>query len=320
MRRFGAILFALASAAAKAQSGDDALQWLQKMAGAAERLNYNGVVVYRSGNQTETSRVVHAVENGRELEHVEGLDGSPREILRENDEVRCVLPENRLIVVERRSARRPFPALPKENLGSLTDYYLVSKGPPARVAGIDSRSLRIEPKDDLRYGRQFWFDGNTGLLLKAELFDEKGDSKETFRFTEVRIGPVDRSALKMHSNVQSKDWRVHTVRSSVTKVDEETWALRTPLPGFRLVSSMKRKVGADSPEVTHLMYSDGLSAISVFAQPVAAGGTPLQGGSASLGAVGVYRRAVGGFQILVMGDVPLQTLKIVGDGMEVRRK
>lgn len=320
MRFLAAVVLCLLSFASSAQSSEDALQWLQKMAVAAEKLSYSGVVVYRSGNQTETSRVMHAVENGKEFEHIEVLDGSPREMLRENDEVKCVLPENRLIVVERRNSRRSFPALPRENLGSLTDYYVVRKVAPARVAGVDSQSLRIEPKDEFRYGRQFWFDGASGLLLKASLFDEKGEPKETFSFTEVRVGPIERDALKMHSNVQSSEWRIHTVRSSTTKAEDELWTLRAPLPGFRLVSSMKRQNRPEAPEVWHLMYSDGLAAISVFVQPRIAKASRAEADSFSLGAVGVYRRAVGDFQLLVMGDVPPQTLKRLGDNIEMKHK
>lgn len=320
MLRLGVVLLVFLSAPVRAQSGEDALQWLQKIAAAADKLNYSGVVVYRSGGQSETSRVVHAVENGREIEHVEVLDGSPREVLLENDEVRCVLPDSRLIVIERRTRQRPFPALPLENLGNLTDVYLVRKGTPTRIAGIDSQSLRIDPKDEFRYGRQLWFDVNSGLLLKAVLYDEKGEARETFSFSEVRIGLVDHEALKMHSNTQSSEWRVHTVRAQATKADDEPWTVRTAPPGFRLVSSMKRQTRPDAPAVTHLMYSDGLTTISIFVQPLVHGATASAGGSSLLGAVGIYRRAIGGHQLLVMGDAPMQTLKRIGDAVEARQR
>ncbi|MFI4923477.1 MAG: sigma-E factor regulatory protein RseB domain-containing protein, partial [Burkholderiales bacterium] len=66
---------------------DDALSWLQKIATAAHELNYSGTFIYQYGIHTETSRIVHAVDSSGEHEKLEILDGLPREIIRNNDEV-----------------------------------------------------------------------------------------------------------------------------------------------------------------------------------------------------------------------------------------
>jgi sigma-E factor negative regulatory protein RseB len=71
----------------------EAMQWLQRVAGAAQKLSYSGTFVYRNGSQSETSRVVHVSSNGNQMEKLEVLDGSPREVTRYNDEVKCYLPE-----------------------------------------------------------------------------------------------------------------------------------------------------------------------------------------------------------------------------------
>ncbi|MCZ7654833.1 MAG: hypothetical protein M5R42_11945 [Rhodocyclaceae bacterium] len=48
---------------------------------------------------------------GRTYEKLEVLDGSPREVVRNNDEVRCFLPEDKLVIVEKRGKIKTFPAL-----------------------------------------------------------------------------------------------------------------------------------------------------------------------------------------------------------------
>ncbi|GAB2181600.1 MucB/RseB C-terminal domain-containing protein [Denitratisoma sp. agr-D3] len=294
----------------------DALQWLQRVNGSASKLNYSGVFVYRSGNNTETSRIAHAADGNRELERIEVLDGSPREVIRENDETKCYLSESRLVVVEKRSNRRSFPALLPEGLGGLTDYYQFRKGTPARVAGYEAQLIVVEPRDDLRYSRQYWIENNTGLLLKAVLLNDKGETRESFAFTELKIGgPVDKEALRGHLKATGADWRVHTVKTTETGAEGIAWGLRAPVPGFRLVSGMKRQNRADGPETSHLVFTDGLAAISVFIEPA----SPVKRSevtSFSMGAVNVYRRALGDYQLMAMGDVPLNTLKRLVDAIE----
>lgn len=296
----------------------DGIQWLQRVAASAEKLNYGGVFVYRSGSSTETSRISHFLEGGKEHERLEVLDGSPREVVRDSDETRCFLPESRLVIVERHSTRRTFPSLPG-GLGSLSDYYAIRKGPTSRVAGYEAQLLNVDAKDDLRYSRQFWVEANSGLLLKAVLLGDRGDARESFAFTELKIGGVaDKGGLAAQSKAGGGDWRVQNVK--VTEADGDLpWTLRAMVPGFRLVSGMRRQTSTTAPEVTHLVLTDGLAAISVFVEPM--GGRPRsEAAAASVGAMNVYRRSIGDVLVTVIGDVPPVTLKRVADNLELKRK
>lgn len=301
---------------ALADAPADALQWLQRATTAAQKLTYTGTFIYQSGVQTEISRITHLVEGGNELERVEALDGSPREVVRQNDEVKCYLPENRLLIVERRgSGRQTFPALFTTSLVGLTEYYAIRKGATSRVAGLESQQILIEPKDELRYGRQFWIDARSGLLLKAGLVNERGEPLETFAFSELRIGgPIDRSALKPRAD--AGDWKVQNVRTA--RSEDGQWTFRTQLPGFRKVAAMRRQVRPDAPEVMHVVFSDGLAAVSVFIEPLA-GGRP-ETGQFTMGAINIYKRIVGDYLLVALGDVPLVSLKKLADGMEQKQK
>ncbi|MDO8932002.1 MAG: MucB/RseB C-terminal domain-containing protein [Rhodocyclaceae bacterium] len=322
MRRF-LILWAIAGLAlpAWAEPPADALQWLQRVASAAQKLTYAGTFIYQSGSRTEISRITHVVEAGNELERLEVLDGSPREVLRYNDVVKCFLPESRLLIVERRKGRQAqtFPALLPASLAGLTEHYVIRKGATGRVAGFESQSVLIEPKDDLRYGHQFWIDSNSGLLLKAGLVGERGELLETFAFTELRIGgPVDRSKLKPRTDMGGGDWKVLDVRTNETRGENDAWLFRTPLPGFRKVVGMKRQVEPDAPEMTHIVFSDGLAAISVFVEPLR--GSKPETGAFAMGAVNAYKRVAGDYLFVLMGDVPPASLKKLAEGIEVKQK
>jgi sigma-E factor negative regulatory protein RseB len=318
--------FCLASATlalpvlAQQQSSSEALQLLQKVAVAAQKLTYSGVFVYQSGARSETSRITHLIDGENELERLEVLDGSPREVVRKNQEVRCFLPDHRLLIVERRGTRQFFPLLVPGSLAGLTEYYLIRKGPSARVAGVDSQSVLVEPKDDNRYAHQLWIDPQSGLLLKASLLSEQGIPLETFAFTEVKIGgSLDRESLKSPMEAKSGDWRIQYVRSSDAKGDDGYWLFRAPLPGFRRMSGMKRQMRPDAPESTQIIFSDGFASVSVFVEPLA-GREREESGAFTMGAVNVYKRQVGDYQLIVMGDVPTGALRRFAEGMEPRRK
>lgn len=298
-------------------SADDGLALLQRIAQGSRQLTYSGTFVYRSGGKVDSSRIAHSVSDGLEVERIEALDGSPREVLRVGGEVKCFFPEEKLLIIENRSIRRGFPALLPAGLGSLPEHYAIRSGGQGRVAGVKSRAVLLEPRDDLRYGHEFWMDAASGLLLKANLLGERGEMLESFAFTEVRIGgPLEHGALK--PRFDSERVRVQQVRATEVKPEDMGWAFRTVLPGFRKVAAMKRQASAEKPESLHVVFSDGLASISVFIEP---GGTADEAETAAVvGPVNVYRRQLGEHRLVVMGEVPALAVKRLGDGIERRRK
>src|SRR3989454_5107363 len=56
-------LFLLPVSAAIAQTEPSALQWLQRIYAATEKLSYSGTFVYQQGQQEKTSRITHVVES-----------------------------------------------------------------------------------------------------------------------------------------------------------------------------------------------------------------------------------------------------------------
>lgn len=320
MTRLRVLLFAGLALPAWAWGANDALQWLQRVATSAQKLTYAGVFMYRSGDHSESSRIIHLVDGGNELERLEALDGSPREVIRRNDEVKCYLSEGHQVIVERAGGRRAFPGLLPASLGSLSDHYVIRKGEVGRVAGLESQAIIVEPKDELRYGHRYWVDAQSGMLLKASMLDERGNVLETFTFTELRIGgPVDRSELAPRLGGNGADWKVRNVRAGeVRGGDAGQWVVGAELPGFHRISVMKRQAAPEAPEAIHIVYTDGLAAVSVFIEPLAGSKDKPESGETAMGAINVYRRMLDNYQLVVMGDVPPLTLKRLGDSIERR--
>lgn len=300
-------------------AAQDAAGWLSKVSAASQKLDYSGIFVYQHDGLSETSRIAHFVENGQEYEYLEVLDGSPREVIRQGDEVMCYFPESRTVIVERRRQRRSFPDLLPAGLSGMTEFYQVRKLQQMRTSGMETQVLKLEPQDNLRYGYQLWVDAQSGLLVKAALLNENGDALESFAFTEITFGKPserDRAKAKQRSGT---DWRVQNVEEKSGRVEDSGWRFNVMLPGFHRVSSMRRQVAMGGPESLHYLFSDGLASISVFIEPLNGRSQTIDRRVASIGAINVYKRVVADNQIVVMGEVPAITVRKLGEGIEFRR-
>lgn len=315
-----ALLFAGSSPIAFADQGVDGVAWLDRIVSAAQKLNYSGTFTYSSGNHIETSRITHVVDASGEREKLEVLDGSPREVIRVNSEVKCYLPEERTVIIDQSVHRRAFPARLSDSLSSVTEHYRIRIGEISRVAGRDSRMLTLEPKDGLRYGHQLWADVASGLLLRTRMVGDRGEAIEQFVFTDVTIGTqVDKERLKPKFLSKSADWRVVNARATASPNDGGDWVFRVQLPGYQQSTWMRRRLQADRPEAFHVVFSDGLAAISVFVEPLRAD-HPERSGLFASGPFNLYKRNLGDFSLTLLGEVPPAALKLLGDGIEQQRK
>lgn len=301
----------------------EGLQWLHRASQAAETLSYSGTFVYRSGHRSETSRIVHLASQGRQSEKLEVLDGSPREVIRQDDEVSCYLPENRLVIIEQRSVRRNFPALLAEGLGNLHDHYRIRTGGGERVAGFDCQTIRLEPRDEWRYGHRLWMDPVSGLLLRADIVDAQGMALESIAFTDLHIGePIHADALKPKYEAHAKEnWRIRQARLSELR-DDVPWVFRSELPGFRKQTALRRVFGNEGRDAAMLqwVFSDGLAAFSVFISPLSAAQDRQEESFQTMGALSVLKRVIEGHQVVVMGDLPPAAIRHFAAGIGVRGK
>jgi sigma-E factor negative regulatory protein RseB len=296
---------------------EDASDWLQKAATAARKLNYQGTFVYQHGSQVNTSRVIHIADEAGDRAKLVAVDGPLREIIRDNDEIRCYLPSSKIIKVERRSSRGSFPALLPEQLSQLADHYKIEKGGVDRAAGYECQVVILKPRDTFRYGRFFCAENQTGLLLKSKTFNDKNEVIEQITFPEVQIGvAIDPQWLKPSYSSQSESWRIDRSAVSESVVSGTGWAVQNPPPGFKKILEMKRNVEGKSSPVAHLVYSDGLAAVSVFAEPLPSSSTSAVNGVSQQGAVHIYVRTVGEeHRATVLGETPAVTVLQIGNSL-----
>lgn len=311
MRVWVGALFALAwlpglVLAASDTASNEAFGWLQKMANAARQANYQGIFIYQSGNNLETARITHIVDENGEHEKIEALDQAPRELIRTNDEVLCYFPDSRNVIVERRKPKKSFPALLPISASDLSQNYSARLGGQERVSGYDCQVVTLEPKDSLRYGYRFWADMASGLIVRATMLNEKGEPIDQYTFTQLSIGgKIDKDELKPRIAGKRLIWRQEP--SSET-AGESPWAVRQLPAGFRKVMESRRAMPGKKNPVTHSVYSDGMATVSLFVEPLEDATRQRQGISGQ-GPINVYSRTLSDAQITVLGEVPPAAVK-----------
>jgi len=308
----------------------EAQSWMKKIQAAAQKLNYSGTFVYQQGSQMRTSRITHLLDGRNEIEKLEVLDGKPREYIRTNDEVVCYVPEAKTLLVEKRVTHDVFPAILAANPTDIGEYYNVKMDATGRVAGRDCQAIVLEPKDNMRYGYRLWADKATGLLLRAQTLNEKRDVIEQIAFTQISIGNVDRVRARP-SFTDTTGWRVEN--AIMSQGNFSGWSVRSLPLGFRKVREVKRLVSdamspgagasASTPsqptqrEVSHMVFSDGLAAISVFIEP---GSQSRTEGSMQQGALNIVGKRHGDFWLTIVGEVPSAAIRQVANSIEFKSK
>ena len=304
------------SQAADVAQQADALNWLKKASAAAHQLNYSGTYIYQYGDYIETSKIAHIKDESGEHEKIEALDGSPREVIRNNEEVLCFKPDNSAsVVVEKKKVEKSFPALLPRQLGGITENYRVRFAEPDRMAGHACKVIVLEPRDQYRYQHKLWIDQATGLLLKAGMLNDKNEVIGQFAFTQVEIGgQIDKESLK--PKIAGKKVLLSSEPAIATELQQSdlSWVVKQLPPGFNQVTVRKRMMPGKGVPVKHLVFSDGLATVSVFIEPVAAVIKPMQN-VVRQGAVHVYTRTVAEHQITVLGEVPAITVMQIANSV-----
>jgi sigma-E factor negative regulatory protein RseB len=288
------------------------------MAAASHTTNYSGTFVFNHGGQSETSRIAHFVNPaGGVLERLETLDGPAREVIRTNDQVTCYLPGTKTVLIDPRGSRQ-FPVR-VEQIKDIAQHYRIVTEATDRVAGIQCQWVALLPKDNLRYTKRFCADVKTGLPLRARTLNDKNEVLEAFSFSTLEIGGSFKRELvrSKYAAISTKqNWRVD--RSAMTAADsgDSGWVAQNQPAGFTKLMELRRSMPGKSGTMSHIVYSDGLAAISVFIEP----GSKADKKPAlrHQGAVHIYTRPVAGYTVTVLGETPAETVMQLARSLEPR--
>ncbi|QKT02404.1 MucB/RseB C-terminal domain-containing protein [Ectothiorhodospiraceae bacterium 2226] len=311
----GCILLCAVAGTAIAEDSVEPQVWLERMSEALRTLNFDGTFVYMHDGQMHAMRIIQSADEQGKAERLVSLTGHPREVIRDADLVTCILPDSKSVVVETSRSNRGFPMILPTRLDELERHYTFAAHGEDRVAGRVARKFAIQPRDGYRYGYELWLDVENHLLLKANLVNEQGEAVEQFMFTELQVLDQVPAAL-MQPSVSGKEYAWH--RQKETKADSRPerspWQVSALPEGFSLEVHRKNYLSTSMMPVEHMVFTDGLSSVSVFIEEQSLDQEPIVGRS-RMGAVNAYSRVVAEHQVTVVGEVPAATVRMIGESI-----
>ncbi len=304
-----------------AQSPHD---WLERMVGATGMYNFQGTFVHMCDGTMDIVRIVHRVDNGQVTERITSDSAGGRQIIRNADEVMCILPDQKKVTVERRDAASSPIGAQISNFPSFSNihesFYEVTMLGPDRVAERNTVMLAIRPLDDFRYGYRLWLDHSTALPLKFELVDGDGNELEQGTFTDIQFSEsIPRRDVEPTIATEGFVWQRSaavtqlvpgTARSAHSDSVTSTWHAAALPPGFELTFAESKIAAEDDVPMEQLVYTDGLATISVFIEASAEAAADVEGES-RIGATHAFSTLRSGFLITAMGGVPPGTARMV---------
>ena len=309
----GGLLLSIAT-----QAGDlPPHQLLERMNEAVRTLDYEGRFVVQSGEQLDAMYIVHRADNGAEKERVVALNGEPREFIRSDEAIACLVPgKDQHINIGRRANGRSFSPLRGVSGAQLDATYSVELLEPARVAGREAHQVLIQPRDDLRFGYRLYVDKASNLPLRSVMLDDSQGIVSQMMFVELRVGqaitPIERdiSAMQMAQAEPVED-------SSIERLAPPAWMFDDLPTGFQLNVHRRRSDNAADGPLEHFIFSDGLATVSVYVQPGRHGGE--FDGVSQRGAASAIGRSLGEHEVIVVGEVPIKTLQMFAQHIRAAR-
>ena len=295
--------------------------WLTRIHEASRQRNYTGTLVVSTGMAMSASRIWPVCDGDQQMERIETLTGAPRTPIRRNNDVITFAPDEKRAWVEKRESLGLFPELLRTPANVIPEFYGVEERGHERVAGYLSDVVNIVPKDALRFGYRVWSERDSGLVVKLQTTDLKGDVLEQLVFSDLKLdAPVRMDKLKKQMN-DTRGYEVFHPALVKTSAEAEGWTVKAMVAGFQPMSCHTRRRTAPSPgpvDAMQCVFSDGLASVSLFIEPL---GTDRAGeeGRSVMGATHLLRRRLATHWVTAMGEVPMATLMRMSEALERSR-
>jgi len=309
------IFFLLSSFISLSHSSDDPWLIIEKATKATKFLNYKGVFRTQHNKEIKSIEITHATNNEQEFLRINVLDGSPGEVLSQGKTTYVYNTIEDNVIIQKRKKQRLFPAIFPSNVEVLKDFYRLSIGKTERIAGRLSQLLVLSPIDDFRYFHYFWLDRKSFLPLKMVVMDKDKNIIEQASF--IQIKTIDNKNL---------DWFKPDVDPSKNYIFDDKivgqgivknrfWKVKKIPPGYKEVDFRTKRMSGSNFLSHQLVFSDGLSYVSLFIKPISRGQKP-KVGHVKVGINNICAQYQDGYQIMAVGSVPTSTCNKFSESIE----
>jgi sigma-E factor negative regulatory protein RseB len=294
----------------------DARVWLDRMNAALEELDYVGTFVHLHGGGAETLHITHRNLDGVVSERIVSRDGVGREIIREDEQVRTILPDRRVVLLEeRRDANLLFSTTPNYS-EKLEQSYFFKTYRIDRVADRATQIIGIAPKDEFRYGYVLWLDTETAMPLKSQLMEADRVIEEIL-FSSIEF-PASIPDSALEATISTDGFTHLGVYSGEEIAPGVSWQVAELPGGFQLKISTYKPIAGSQYPVEHLVYSDGLATVSVFIEDPQTDADVAEGFSV-VGSTNAFSlTTLDGRKVTAVGEVPRRTVQSIATSLRPR--
>jgi len=296
-------------------SNDDPWLIIDKAAKATKLLNYKGVFHSKHNKEIKSIEITHATNDDQEFIKMNVLDGSPGEVLSQGKTIYVYNTIEDNVIIQKRKQQRLFPAIFPGNTDVIKNFYRLSVGKNQRIAGRLSQSVVLSPVDNFRYSYHFWLDKKTSLPLKMVVMDQAKNIIEQASFTQIKM-IKDKNLDWFKPEVDpSKNYIFNDKVVGQGIVKKPFWTIKKVPPGYKEIDFISKRLPGLNILSHQLVFSDGLSYVSLFIKPIARGQRP-KVGQLNLGVNNICARYHNGYQIMAVGSVPLTTCNNFSESIE----
>lgn len=269
---------------------------LGNVVNANRSYSYKGLLTYEAEGSLSTLSLYQFVDGtydaNRVYQQLEFLDGENRRVIRDQALADCVGGD--------RWGLRPSVF----NSENLKHFYHMKLLGTERVAGRQTHTIELTPKDHFRHGYRFNIDVQTNLLLRSIIVSEKKSMLERTQFVDLQL--LNTSLADDDGNDDAISWRVPEVAPCHAEQFQSAWSVGWIPEGF---ISAGNRVTAQGEQV--LMFTDGLVSISVFITSVKYENLPKMTAHRGATVAVMSALSIDGVEktVVVVGEVPTITAR-----------
>lgn len=325
MRRYGlyltrcivgctCLLPLLLSAAPECGDSDpDALVLLERLSRAGMAVSHRGMATLQRGGDMRVLQIHRDVEGGTVTDTLTLLTGQSAQVVRAGHPEDCRHPGHALLRLRQG----------KSDACGVAAHYRLSLESGDRVAGRPTRRIIAEPRDMYRYAHVLEVDAETAQLLKVTTLTADGRPLEQFQYASLVLGSHAAAEGEAGDSPGGEVANVAAASGSVGGSPQAAAGSASTVAVQWEPAWVPDGFVATQGDITAAgqTYTDGMASFSVFLEPV---DTAMQPGEGAVreGSTLAYTRGMhlvnSTVLITVVGEVPVNTARIVADSVRMR--
>ncbi len=301
-RFFLCLLFLIVTGQLGAQPTPAISELLIKAEQAGLNANYISSFIHFHDGQLDSIKFVHANIEGQRKFRLSYLNGPSREVFHDGTSAVGFNDDGRPFLLNEADLDTPLHKGLLTAILRLSDHFEFSMLPNERVAGRLAKVLMATSNDGFRYSYRLWIDNQSLVLLRSDVIDETGKILEQFMTIEFQL--LDQVPEQLQVMPVFSIPKQNSLTANNQKPAQVPWRVSWVPDGFSL---KVREKFSWQENVSHMIYFDGITAISVYITPSATAKSQSPITMMRHGGTTMYDEIFDKFHVTVVGDIPQRT-------------